>query len=101
MMGFEVLVEHPERADDPTSFITEERVGDPCPVGERAKIGGTVVADREQGVARALEPGQRSLQLDQLRLAVRSPDRAPVQDHDGATPIAPGVQIDDLAALIG
>ncbi len=101
MVGLEVLIQDAEGADGLTPLVTEERIGDAVAVGERPKIGRPVVADGEQRVARPFELGERSLQLDQLRLAVRSPDRAAVQDDDRATPTAPGVQIDDRAALVG
>lgn len=41
-----------------------------------------------------------ALQLDQLHLAVRSPDRTAVKGHDGATPSAIKVQIEGFPPLI-
>jgi len=41
-----------------------------------------------------------ALQLDQLRLAVRSPDRAAVEDDDRAPAAAAPVQIHQLPTLV-
>ena len=70
-------------------------------VGKGLQVRGAVVADREDGVTGALQSGKDPLQLDQLRLAVRSPNRAAMQDHDRATPVPALVQIDQLTALVG
>lgn len=66
-------------------------------VGERAH---RVVADREQCDAPLLKLGSDTLQLDQLRLAVRSPARAAIEDDGRPTTMARGVQVNDAAALI-
>ncbi len=70
-------------------------------VGEGLQVRGAVVADREDGVAGAVQSRKDPLQLDQLRLAVGSPNRAAMQDHDRATHVPALVQIDQLTALVG
>jgi hypothetical protein len=91
VVRLKVFVEHAEPADDVAPFIAEQWVRDAVTFGERSEVGRPVVADREDGVPSPLELRQRALQLDQLRLAVRSPDRAAKEDDERAPPGAAGM----------
>jgi len=82
-MRFEVHVDQAELADDAAALVTEERVGDAVRRGERREARDGVIADRVQGVPGVSQCGKDALQLDQLRLAIRSPSRAPVEDDQG------------------
>ena len=52
-----------------------------------------VIADREQGDAVRGQLGRDPLQLDELRLAERSPLRASIEDDQGRLPGALLVQV--------
>ena len=67
---------------------------------EGAKHRHGVIAQSEEGAARRVEPGQHLLQLDQLRLAERSPVRAAVEDDEGPPAASRGVQVHRDAMLI-
>ena len=60
-----------------------------------------VIADREERVPGSLERASDPLQLDQLRLAIRSPPRAAVENHDRAAFPACFMQVHDRAVLFG
>ena len=96
----QIFVEDAELADDGTSLVGEQGVADAVRRRELAEAGLMVVADREEGVARALKVVSDPLQLDQLRLAIRSPPGAPVEHDHRPSPAARGVQVHDGAALI-
>ena len=96
----QILIEDAEIADDRASLVGQQRIGDAVLRGELGEAGLIVVADREQRIARALKVVSDPLQLDQLRLAIRSPPGASVE-HDHRPSRAPrGVQVHDGAALI-
>ena len=71
------------------------------PLGEQSQRVHGVVADRIERDAVSGERGRHSLQLDQLRAAIRSPRGAPIEDDKGAAATTIGVQVDEPAALVG
>jgi hypothetical protein len=81
----EVRVQQPERPDRCAAEVGEQGVGDAALLGEGGQDVDGVVADGEERDAGALEVGRAVLQLDQLRLAVRSPARAAVEDNQCAS----------------
>jgi hypothetical protein len=99
VVRLEVIVEDAELPDHAAAFIGKDRVGDAVRVGEGLQVGLAVIADRTQGIAGALELRVYALQLDQLRLAVRSPTCAADEHDDRAA--AALVQTHQLAVLIG
>jgi len=100
VMRLQVLVEDAKLADDAATFIGEEWVVDGVLLRERLQFRLCVVGDPKDGVTGALEFVMNTLQLDQLRLAVRSPDRAAIEGYDRAPAPAVRVKIDQLTMLI-
>ena len=68
-------VEDAELPDDRRAFIRQEVVGHLVLIGERQELLLAVIADSVDADTGVLEEVQVVLQLDQLRAAVRSPDR--------------------------
>ncbi len=97
----QILIEDAEIADDRASLVGQQRIGDAVLRRELGEAGLIVVADREERIARALKVVSDPLQLDQLRLAIRSPPGASVEHDDRAPRAARGMQVHDGAALIG
>jgi osmoprotectant transport system ATP-binding protein len=97
----EIGVQDAELADHAAALVGEERVGDAVRLRERGEPALVVVADREERVARVSERRGDPLQLDQLRLAVRSPPRAAVEHDERAPRAARGMQVDERAVLVG
>ena len=97
----QIVIENADLPDDGASLIGQQREGDPVLGRELAQTVPVVIADREEGIPGAVERGCEALQLDQLRLAVRSPSRAAVEHDDRPTLAALGMQIHDGAVLVG
>lgn len=101
VMAIQVIVQHPQVADDAAALVGEQRIRDPVLRGKsRERLDG-VVADRKQRDLGAGEVGGDALQLDELRLTVGSPPRTSVEDDERAAAPARLVQADGRAALIG
>ncbi len=100
VMHLEIFVEDPKFPNDAAAFVGQDRVVDALLVGECFQIDLAVIGDREDGIAGPFELLVHALQLDQLRLAVRSPDRAAVEDDDRAPAPAAPVQIHQLPTLV-
>ena len=100
-MLLETRVEHAERSDDAAALVREERICDAVRPREVREHRDGVVADREERVALTREVGGDPLQLDQLRLAVRSPLRAAIEDDDGGPASAGAMDVHRLPVLIG
>jgi hypothetical protein len=66
--------------DDLAALVGEQREGDAVGGGKAGQHAYRVVADAEDADAVPLEVGQVALQLDQLRLAERSPGAADEDD---------------------
>jgi len=101
VVGHKLGVEQPERADHPAALVSEKRIPDAVRVGEGSKDRDRVVADREERIAGGVKLRQDPLQLDQLRLAIRSPPRASVEDDERPAGPARGMQVDRAAVLVG
>src|SRR5688572_25586289 len=99
-MRLQILVQDAELPDHAAAVIGEQRVIDTVLLRERLQTGLRVIRDPQDRIAGALELPMDALQLDQLHLAVGSPDRTAVEGDDRATPGAIRVKIDFLAALI-
>jgi len=99
-MRLEVLVQDLKLADHLAPDVRQERVVDVVRLRERSHRVRRVVAHLEDRVPRAFERRKDPLQLDQLRLAVRSPDNAAVERDDRSSVVPPLVEIDDVAPLI-
>jgi hypothetical protein len=97
---FDVLVEKAQRLDRPAPLVRQEVVGDPALLGEPGERLDRIVANGEEGDAGLVVPRLRLLQLDELRLAERSPACAAVEEHERPTASAPRVEVDALARLI-
>jgi len=83
-----------------TPLIREQRVGDRVLVRERAQDLDGIVADREERDLLCNQRRMDVLQLDQLRLAERSPLRASVENDDGFPSRARLVDIDHPPHLV-
>jgi hypothetical protein len=70
-------------------------------LGERPEHRRRVVADRKHGDGLLGQTGQDSLQLDELRLAERSPVGAAVEDDERPALPAALVEVDGLPELVG
>jgi hypothetical protein len=80
--------------------VGEEGEGNPVLVSKPAEHVYGIIADGVDGDARVLKVGEAPLQLDELRLAERSPGGAAVEHHQG-TPIATRLmEIHGIAMLI-
>ena len=73
----------------------------PCSVAKLAKDRKRIVANGEERHVPGGERGKYALQLDELRLAERSPLRAAVEDDEGRAAATGVVEIDHCARLIG
>jgi hypothetical protein len=69
-------------------------------VGKTTKHVHSIVADGEDRDVLAREVGEAVLQLDELRLAERSPAGAAMEQHQGTATGAGLVQVDSLAMLV-
>ena len=76
-----LLVQHPQLPDDFAALVGEQREGDAVGGGEAGQHAHRVVADAKDGDGVPLEIGQVPLQLDQLRLAERSPLGTAVENY--------------------
>jgi len=68
-------VEQTERLDRPRTGIRQQRERDVVPFGERGQDLRRIVTDRRQAETAPAKIVEAILQLDELRLAVRSPVR--------------------------
>ena len=94
-------VQDAEVADHAADFVREERVGDPVFGREVAQDILGVIADGEDLYAVAVEGLQVPLQLDELRLAGRSPGGASVKENQRPVAAA-GLREPDMAPrLVG
>jgi hypothetical protein len=82
------------------ALVGQQRELDAVSLGERAEDVDRVVADAEQRDAVRLQDGVDALQLDELRLAERSPISAAVDDDEGLATRARLVEVDHRARLI-
>jgi hypothetical protein len=80
-MTVQVVVQHPQVANDPAAHIGQQRIRDPLLCREPGQRLYRVVTDRKQRDLGAVEIRGDLLQLDELRFTVRSPPRAAVEDH--------------------
>jgi len=101
VVGHKLGVEQPERADHPAALVSEKRIPDVVRVGEGFEARDGVVADREERIPGGVQLRQDPLQLDQLRLAIRSPPRAPIEDDERPAGPARGMQVHRTAVLVG
>jgi hypothetical protein len=100
IVGGDHRVEDPEPANHLGALVGEHAIGDAVLGGKSRKRGLWIVSDGVQADAGGVELSHVSLQLDQLRHAVRSPHRGSLED-DGSLVSAPiRVEVDELAALI-
>ncbi len=95
MLRREVLIEQAEPTNDNTPHIGKQRVDDTVLRGELGEDRDRIVAHREDRNAFALIVRQTALQLDELRLAERSPGGAAVKEHQRPPRSADAVQVDD------
>ena len=100
MVFLHPLVDEAEPAHDVTALVGQERVRDAVDRGEIVQDPDRIVADREEGdpVRRRLRSDL--LQLNQLRLAERSPLGAAVKDDKRLAPGASRVQVHRCAGLV-
>lgn len=97
----QLVVIHPQRSDDATALVRQERIGDAVLLGERPQRGDGVVADAEEGDAMRLQLRRDRQQLHELRRAVWSPARAALAGDERPPATPRGVQVDGLARLVG
>lgn len=96
----QVLVLEAELAGDSTALAGERRIDDAVLLGEGGQHHDRVVADREEDVAGLVRPAQATLQLSELRLAVRLRPGAPVEDDQRLLAGARPMQIDGAPVLV-
>jgi hypothetical protein len=84
-----------------TAFVGQERIGNPVRGREISQDLDGVVADREQRYTVGGQVGRDVLQLDELRLAERSPFCAAVEHHQSRPTRSLLVQVDQPARLVG
>ncbi len=94
------LVEEAEATHHVAAFVGEQGKGDGLLVREGPEHRHRVVAHGEERDPGGFDPGENLLQLDQLRLAERSPVRAAVEDDEGPPATSRGVQVHRDAMLI-
>lgn len=82
VMRLEVVVQNAELPNDAAAFVGEQRVVDAVLVRERFQVRRAVMGDRNDGIPSASQLPLHALQLNQLRLAIRSPDRAAIEDDE-------------------
>jgi len=81
-------------------YVCQQTIGDAV-LGRKGGEGlDRIVADREQRDASRFQLPGNPLQLDELRLAERSPPGAAVEHHDRGTAGPGAVEIDRFAGLV-
>jgi hypothetical protein len=93
-----VLVVESEPLDNRASLVRQQREGDAvfrCEVGQHVD---RIVADGKQAGSCLVQVSRSLLQLDELRLAIRSPARAAVEDDKCGMASTRLVEIDKLTA---
>ncbi len=81
----DVVIEDPERADEPRVFVGKEReVEAPHPIAEMSEYLGAVIADCGYAEALRAELLERSFQLHELGLAIGSPIGRAVEVEESA-----------------
>jgi hypothetical protein len=78
----QVIVEHPEVPNSAAALVGQKRIRDPVFRGKRRERRYGVVTDRKQRDIGVGEIGGDTLQLNELRFAVRSPPRTAVENDD-------------------
>ncbi len=96
----EVGVEQSEATNDDAALIREQGIADAVCRREAAEHRDRIVADGEDGDTLTREVGEALLQLDELRLAERSPRRTAIEDDQRPPPGPRRMQIDGFAGLV-
>jgi len=100
MVFLDSVVDQAEPAHYIASFVGQERIGNAVRGGEISQDLDGVVADREQRYTIGGQVRRDSLQLDELRLAERSPFCAAVEHHQSRPTRSLLVQIDQPTRLV-